>query len=400
VTGSSNHYQAAAAEVMQTLWDVMPMDEGELEQASQDLYRQACELCKAQSFENAITCCGMALRLARETCDSRDTASNQYAEGLGQALLGATYLHQCEVNTAIEHFQKATDEFRGSNRHRSESVAWMAIGEGHALQMGEKEENGNVTPRDCEQALSAFQRSLNTIERLRATDETIIRLKMRVGNRMKEIHRSFAETLAKNAPSLAASRAEGPASGQPETTQPTEKPQPDMSPSKPGGRGLKQVPIVAIVRAGPGRLAEQKELGSLSLDPDLARSITHAVDIEGLSMIGDGIYPGDFVLVHAQENLDHGELGVFLITYAGELTETTLKHFHPEADHVCLKPMNEAEPIMVIIPHQEDASRIIKQYEQQGCTVRPYVNADVEIVAKAHGLFRLFDRVRPRGHSS
>lgn len=138
-------------------------------------------------------------------------------------------------------------------------------------------------------------------------------------------------------------------------------------------------------------------LGSLSLDSDLARSVTHAIDIEGYSMVDEGIYPGDFVLIHAQNKLDRGELGVFLITYAGALTETTLKHFHPEADHIRLEPMNEAEPVMVIIPDQEDASRIIKHYEQQGRAVRPYVSAHIEIVAKAHGLLRLFDRVGARG---
>jgi SOS-response transcriptional repressor LexA len=396
VTGSSNHYQAAAAEVMQALWDVMPTDQGELEQASLDLYQRACTLCKEQSFENAITCCGMALRLARETDDSHDAASNRYAEGLGQALFGATYLHQCEVEPAIEHFQKATDEFRDSNRHRSESVAWMAIGEGYALLMGEKEKNGNVTPHDCEQALSAFQQSLNTIERLRATDETVIRLKMRVSNRMKEVHRSLADILARSASSSATSRPEGSASGQPESTQSTNESAPDMPPSKPGAGGLKQVPIVGIVRAGPGRLAEQKHLGFLSLDAELARSVTHAIDIEGCSMVGEGIYPGDFVLVHEQQQLERGELGVFLITYAGELTETTLKHYYPEADHTCLKPMGEDGPIMLIIPREEDVSRTIKQYEQQGRTVHPYVNADIQTVAKAHGLLRLFDRVQRR----
>lgn len=153
---------------------------------------------------------------------------------------------------------------------------------------------------------------------------------------------------------------------------------------------LHTVPIVGIVRAGPGRLAKQKGLGLLSLDAEIFPHITHVIGFQGVSMVGEGIYPGDFVLVREQQWLERGELGVFLITYAGELTETTLKHFYPEADHVCLKSMNEAEPIMLIIPRHEDASRIIKQYEQQGCTVHPYVDADIEIVARAYGLFRIF----------
>ena len=137
-------------------------------------------------------------------------------------------------------------------------------------------------------------------------------------------------------------------------------------------------------------------LGSLSPDSELAQSVTHAIDIEGYSMVDAWIYPGDFVLVHEQQVLEPGELGVFLITCAGELTETTLKRFYREADHVRLEPMNEAEPTLLVIPDQENAARIIKQYEQQGRAVRPYVNANVEIVAKAHGLFRLFDRVQSR----
>jgi uncharacterized C2H2 Zn-finger protein len=58
--------------------------------------------------------------------------------------------------------------------------------------------------------------------------------------------------------------------------------------------------------------------------------------------------------------------------------------------------MGEDGPIMLIIPRQEDVSRTIKQYEQQGRTVHPYVNADIQTVAKAHGLLRLFDRVQRR----
>jgi len=397
MTARTGQYRATAAEVIRALWDAMPSNEREMEQAPVKLYREACALCKEQGFENAVICCETALRLARQTRDSDGTASSYYTEGLGLAILGAIHLHSCSVQNAVECFQKAAMHFRNSNRYRSESVARMAIGEGYALILDENEKAGKTIPQDWEQALSAFQRSLNIIERLRATDETTIGLKMHVISRMDEVRHSFTESLARGAPSSAMPRVGEPPSGQAADAQPTEgSPQDKQQPGPRGTEGLKEVPIVGIVRAGPGRLAEQKHSSSLSLDAELARSVTHAIDIEGCSMVDEGIYPGDFVLIHEQQELERGELGVFLITYAGELTETTLKHYYPEADHVCLKSVGESGPVMLIIPREENISRIIKQYEQQGYAVHPYVNANLEIVAKAHGLFRLFDRVRHR----
>ena len=394
MTHSSNDYQKAAAEVMQMLWDVRLLDEGELEKASLELYQKTCTLCREKSVDQAIECCEAALRLARQTRDSRGTASFQYTEGLGLALLGATHLHRCKTLAAIEYFEQAAAKFRDSNRLRSESVAWMAIGEGHKLLTSEKKEGRYLAQREWESAISALQRSLNTIESLRASDEAAIRLKMRVSDKIAQTYQSLTESLegSTESPTAARSKSEEPASDQPAPSQADEGSQPDIRQQEAPDATLKQVPIVAIVRAGPGRLAEQDQRGFLSLDAELTRSVTHAVEIEGRSMVDEGIFPGDFVLIHEQQDLNPRELGVFLITYAGELAETTLKYYHPKGDHVCLMPRNEAEPVLLIIPRQEDASRIIKQYEQQGYSVHPYVNADIKTVGKAHGLFRLFDR--------
>ena len=168
MTATPGQYQAAAAEVMRVLWDAMPANERELEQAPVELYRQACALCEEQSPENAVTCCKTALRLARQTRDSDGTAPLYYTEGLGLAILGAIHLHGYSVQNAIECFRKAAMHFRNSNRYRSESVAWMATGEAYALILDENEKDGKSVPQDWERALSAFQRSLNIIERLRA----------------------------------------------------------------------------------------------------------------------------------------------------------------------------------------------------------------------------------------
>ena len=393
---SPNDYQTTAAEVMRVLWDVRLLDEGELEKASLELFQKACTLCKEKSIDQAIECCEATLRLARQTRDSRGTASLQYTEGLGLALLGATHLHRCETSAAIEYFEQAAAKFRDSNRLRSESVVWMAIGEGHRLLTSEKKGDRYLAQREWESAIGALQRSLNTIESLRASDEAAIGLKMRVSDKIALAYQSLTDSLegSTESPSADRSDSEKPASDQPTQPQPEEGPRPGIQSQEAPDATLKQVPIVSIVRAGPGRLAEQEQRGFLSLDAELVRSVTHAVEIEGRSMVDEGIFPGDFVLVHEQQELQTGELGVFLIAYAGELTDITLKHFHPKDDHVCLMPMNEAEPVLLVIPRQEDAPRIIKQYEQQEYSVHPYVNADIKTVARAHGLFRLFDRTK------
>ena len=419
MTESSDRYQAAAAEVMDTLWDIGEKDRGKLEDTSRKLFEHACRLCRELSFDDAITCCKMALNIARQTGDSHDPASVHYTEGFGLSLLGATHLHQGKVNSAIEYFQRAADEFQDCSRYRSASVAWMAIGESYALIIGEKKGSGTATPQDHERALGAFQRSLNSIEGLEATDESTIRLKTYIDERMRDIHRSLLESLRQGTAPSGTSSTEAPISGEPESTLPKEELEPGMPPSGPaagaekgaptateteqepphdtplperGNGKAKRIPIVAIVRAGADGLAEQKQLGDLYVDAELARGVTHAVEIEGRSMVEEGIYPKDFVLVHEQQQLEPGELGVFLIIDADSLPKTTLKHYYPEAEHVCLRPLKKDQPILLIIPPGADASRIIRRYAEQGHTVYPYVDADLEVIAKAYGLLRLFDR--------
>jgi SOS-response transcriptional repressor LexA len=152
------------------------------------------------------------------------------------------------------------------------------------------------------------------------------------------------------------------------------------------------IPIVGTVQAGLDRLADQDVLGFLSLGVKLARSVTHAVEVEGRSMIDYGIYPGDFVLVHEQTHLERGEVGVFLIICHEGFSEITLKRYYPEADHCCLKPMNENEPTALVIGDPEQSSRIKARYEQDGVTVQLYTHCELRVVARAQGLVRFFDR--------
>lgn len=69
----------------------------------------------------------------------------------------------------------------------------------------------------------------------------------------------------------------------------------------------------------------------------------YVLRVAGDSMIDEGIYDGDFVVVQLREHAEAGEMVVALV---GE--EATLKHFFPEGERVRLQPANpHMEPIYV-----------------------------------------------------
>lgn len=76
----------------------------------------------------------------------------------------------------------------------------------------------------------------------------------------------------------------------------------------------------------------------------LGRSGEHYVlRVTGDSMIDEGIFDGDYVVVQLREDADKGEMVVALV---GD--EATLKHFFPEGERVRLQPANPSmDPIFV-----------------------------------------------------
>lgn len=69
----------------------------------------------------------------------------------------------------------------------------------------------------------------------------------------------------------------------------------------------------------------------------------YVLKVTGESMIREGIFDGDFVVVLRREEAKPGEMVVALVG-----GEATLKHFYPEGDTVRLQPANpEMEPLRV-----------------------------------------------------
>ena len=66
--------------------------------------------------------------------------------------------------------------------------------------------------------------------------------------------------------------------------------------------------------------------------------------VRGLSMIGDGILDGDYVVVQPQSTAENGDTVVALVGGAG----VTLKRFYRERGRIRLQPANPyLEPMIV-----------------------------------------------------
>lgn len=99
------------------------------------------------------------------------------------------------------------------------------------------------------------------------------------------------------------------------------------------------IPIVGRVAAGLPILAQENYGGAIHMDSSLVPkgSTLFALEVQGQSMIEDGIMEGDFVFVRKQETADNGETVVAMVE-----DEATVKRFYRESDHVRLQPANSS----------------------------------------------------------
>jgi repressor LexA len=91
-------------------------------------------------------------------------------------------------------------------------------------------------------------------------------------------------------------------------------------------------------------LAEENIEGFLAVANEIARGKeTFALKVRGDSMIEDGIFDGDYVIIRRQETVENGDIVCALIE-----NEATLKRFHRQDSAVVLKPSNKNyDPITV-----------------------------------------------------
>lgn len=97
---------------------------------------------------------------------------------------------------------------------------------------------------------------------------------------------------------------------------------------------LKRVPLLGSIRAGQPRLALEEALGYTGVPHDV--DVDYALTVEGDSMVGAGICPGDVVWVKQAETANHGDTVVALL--AGQ--EVTIKHLIKEGGRYLLRANN------------------------------------------------------------
>jgi repressor LexA len=107
-----------------------------------------------------------------------------------------------------------------------------------------------------------------------------------------------------------------------------------------------EIPVVGKVAAGEPILAQENITDHVRIDSVLlgdGGKKVFALRVSGDSMIGDGIFDGDYIFVRKQLHAGAGEIVVAMIE-----EEATVKRFYPEGERVRFQPSNpRLKPIYV-----------------------------------------------------
>jgi repressor LexA len=123
--------------------------------------------------------------------------------------------------------------------------------------------------------------------------------------------------------------------------------------------GVRVLPVLGQIAAGTPILAEQNVEDTIPLPEQLTASGDNFIlRVRGESMIDDGIFDGDYVVVRQQQDAVDGEIVAALCD--GE--EATVKRIFREQGRIRLQPANES--------------------------MQPFYPDDVEILGRVVGVFR------------
>ena len=107
-------------------------------------------------------------------------------------------------------------------------------------------------------------------------------------------------------------------------------------------RNNKTIPLLGEIVAGMPALAQENIYDYYSIPEDLINNGDFMLRVRGDSMIGIGIYEGDYVIVQSQTSAINGDIVVALVNNE----EATLKRFYKEKDSIRLQPENPSmDPI-------------------------------------------------------
>jgi repressor LexA len=101
---------------------------------------------------------------------------------------------------------------------------------------------------------------------------------------------------------------------------------------------IMSVPLVGLIAAGEPIEAIEipDEAVAIAKDSRFNDGELYALKVKGNSMIGDGIFDGDFAIIKKQAWADNGDTVVAIV----DDNEATLKRFYREKDQIRLQPAN------------------------------------------------------------
>lgn len=104
-----------------------------------------------------------------------------------------------------------------------------------------------------------------------------------------------------------------------------------------------EIPLLGVIAAGsPIEAIRTNE--TIDIPKDMMGKNVFALKVRGDSMIDDGIFNGDYIIIEQTDNPRNGEIVVALV----DNENATLKRFYREKDHIRLQPANSKyKPIRV-----------------------------------------------------
>ncbi len=105
------------------------------------------------------------------------------------------------------------------------------------------------------------------------------------------------------------------------------------------------LPLAGIITAGePIEAIEENEAMAIPADFVIHAENSYVLKVKGRSMIEDGIFDGDYVVIERNPSPKNGDIVVALLDNA----YATLKRFYREANYIRLQPANSTmDPIIV-----------------------------------------------------
>lgn len=125
-----------------------------------------------------------------------------------------------------------------------------------------------------------------------------------------------------------------------------------------------ELPLIGYIAAGKPIEAIENTLETVTISPDLVSKVKrcYVLQVKGDSMIDEGIFDGDYVVIQQQKTAENGDIVVALLDNGF----ATLKTFYKEKGRIRLQPANKKmDPIYAdpkTIQIQGKVTGVVRKY--------------------------------------